>query len=87
MKDYKYGHGKSRKTVSLTRATYDDVGDFFRQLWGDWAGWAHTVLFAADLPQFATVQEQNVIKVEDEGKKRETDILVEMDDAKRVKHE
>lgn len=49
-RDYKFGKGKHR---SLTKATYDAVGDHFRRLWGKEAGWAHSVLFAADLRAFA----------------------------------
>ena len=49
-RDYKFGKGKQR---SLTKATYDAVGDYFRSLWGKEAGWAHSVLFAADLRAFA----------------------------------
>lgn len=50
-RDYKFGRGKHR---SLTNATYDAVGDHFRSLWGKEAGWAHSVLFTADLRAFAT---------------------------------
>jgi N-glycosylase/DNA lyase len=49
-RDYKFGKGKHK---SLTKATYDAVGDHFRRLWGKEAGWAHSVLFAADLRTFA----------------------------------
>ena len=49
-RDYKFGRGKHK---SLTKATYDAVGDHFRQLWGKEAGWAHSVLFAADLKTFS----------------------------------
>jgi len=49
-KDYNFGKGKYK---SLTKATYDAVGDHFRSLWGKEAGWAHSVLFAADLRTFA----------------------------------
>jgi N-glycosylase/DNA lyase len=49
-RDYKFGKGKHK---SLTKATYDAVGDHFRQLWGKEAGWAHSVLFAADLKTFS----------------------------------
>ena len=41
-RDYKFGKGKHR---SLTKATYDAIGDHFRSLWGKEAGWAHSVLF------------------------------------------
>ena len=49
-RDYKFGKGKHK---SLTKVTYDAVGDHFRQLWGKEAGWAHSVLFAADLKTFS----------------------------------
>ncbi|KAH8602516.1 N-glycosylase/DNA lyase [Bisporella sp. PMI_857] len=49
-RDYKFGKGKHK---SLTKATYDAVGDHFRNLWGKEAGWAHSVLFAADLKAFS----------------------------------
>jgi N-glycosylase/DNA lyase len=49
-RDYKFGKGKHK---SLTKATYDAVGDHFRNLWGNEAGWAHSVLFAADLKTFS----------------------------------
>lgn len=51
MRDYKFG-GKS-KNKTLTKGMYDAVGDYFRQLWGDEAGWAHSVLFTADLKSFS----------------------------------
>jgi len=49
-RDYRFGKGKHK---SLTRMTYDAVGDYFRKLWGMEAGWAHSVLFAADLKTFS----------------------------------
>lgn len=51
MRDYKFG-GKA-KNKTLTKALYDAVGEHFRQLWGDQAGWAHSVLFTADLKVFS----------------------------------
>jgi N-glycosylase/DNA lyase len=67
-RDYKFGKGKHR---SLTKATYDAVGDLFRSLWGKQAGWAHSVLFAADLRTFAarlsTKLEVTEVKKEEEG--------------------
>eukprot|EP00607_Mallomonas_marina_P003197 CAMPEP_0182423144 /NCGR_PEP_ID=MMETSP1167-20130531/9052_1 /TAXON_ID=2988 /ORGANISM="Mallomonas Sp, Strain CCMP3275" /LENGTH=514 /DNA_ID=CAMNT_0024601841 /DNA_START=137 /DNA_END=1681 /DNA_ORIENTATION=+ len=37
---------------SLTPAVYEAVGDIFRRRFGPYAGWAHSVLFAAELPDF-----------------------------------
>jgi 3-methyladenine DNA glycosylase/8-oxoguanine DNA glycosylase len=43
---------KSIETKSLTPAVYEQVGQVFRDRFGPYAGWAHSVLFAAELPQF-----------------------------------
>lgn len=39
-RDYGFGRGKHK---SLTKATYEAIGDHFRKLWGQEAGWAQTV--------------------------------------------
>ncbi|KAK2679468.1 HhH-GPD domain [Fusarium oxysporum f. sp. vasinfectum] len=49
-RDYKFGKSKAK---TLNKATYEAVGDHFRSLWGPFAGWAHWVLFTADLREFA----------------------------------
>ena len=65
-RDYKFGKGKHS---SLTKVTYDAIGDKFRSLWGKEAGWAHSVLFTADLRAFsdrlATKSEVTNLKQED----------------------
>jgi N-glycosylase/DNA lyase len=37
------------RTKSLTPTVYSEIGDFYRKRFGDYAGWAHSVLFTADL--------------------------------------
>ncbi|KUJ24062.1 N-glycosylase/DNA lyase [Mollisia scopiformis] len=49
-RDYGFGKGKHK---SLTKATYDAIGDRFRQLWGKEAGWSQSILFAANLRTFS----------------------------------
>lgn len=49
-RDYKFGKGAHK---TLNKATYDAVGNHFRKLWGKEAGWAHSVLFTADLRSFS----------------------------------
>ncbi|KAL3481662.1 DNA glycosylase [Aspergillus californicus] len=75
-RDYKLGRGSHK---SLTKATYDAVGNHFRKLWGKEAGWAHSVLFTADLKTFsdrlvatkpATVDVK--VKVKEEEEEEET---------------
>ena len=67
-RDYKFGKGKG-KTFSMN--LYHPVGDFFRDLWGKEAGWAHSVLFTADLKTFsnraAKEEAVAVSKVKEEG--------------------
>jgi len=41
-----------RAASSLTPRVYDSVGELFRGRYGSHAGWAHCVLFAAELPAF-----------------------------------
>ncbi|XP_072015380.1 N-glycosylase/DNA lyase-like [Amphiura filiformis] len=43
---------KLAKTKSLTDKIYREIGDHFRGLFGEYAGWAHSVLFSADLKKF-----------------------------------
>lgn len=80
----------------MTKATYDAVGDHFRDLWGQEAGWAHSVLFTADLKAFSErlstkiefKEEEMVIKAEEPG---ETDVefstTANITTEKRVKRE
>ena len=44
--------GELRAAKSLTPTVYERVGDTFRSRFGAKAGWAHSVLFAAELPEF-----------------------------------
>ncbi|CAK1541739.1 unnamed protein product [Leptosia nina] len=52
-------HLKGKRSV--TEKVYSEIGDHFRSLYGDMAGWAHTVLFCADLKKF---QQADSITVE-----------------------
>lgn len=58
---------KVTKSSAISPAIYGAVGKMFRDIWGDYAGWAHTVLFAADLKAF---KDLNTIK-KDESVKEE----------------
>ncbi|KAJ6000036.1 N-glycosylase/DNA lyase [Penicillium waksmanii] len=66
-RDYRFGKS-SQKT--LNKVTYDAVANHFRKLWGQEAGWAHSVLFTADLRSFAdrlATTKKVDVKVKDEG--------------------
>lgn len=74
-RDYKFGKGKHK---SLTKATYDAIGDHFRNLWGKEAGWAHSVLFAADLKTFSERLTAKVeIEVDEVKFKQEDGVILE----------
>ncbi|KAI1382260.1 DNA glycosylase [Hypoxylon crocopeplum] len=49
-RDYKFG---KVKTKTFSKAMYDSVGDHFRKIWGQHAGWAQSVLFTANLKSFS----------------------------------
>lgn len=59
-RDYKFG----KKAKTFNKAMYDAVGDHFRDLWGKYAGWAHSVLFTADLKAFS---DKSLMKEETHG--------------------
>ncbi|NXY86397.1 OGG1 lyase, partial [Alcedo cyanopectus] len=42
-------YGAVLRSKSLTPRAHQEIGDFFRGLWGPHAGWAQAVLFCADL--------------------------------------
>ncbi|RDA84204.1 hypothetical protein CP532_0275 [Ophiocordyceps camponoti-leonardi (nom. inval.)] len=62
-RDYKFGKTKSK---TFSKVLYDAVGDHFRDIWGEYAGWAHSVLFTADLKPF-TDQDAAKVKHSAEG--------------------
>ncbi|CAG8660176.1 43403_t:CDS:2 [Gigaspora margarita] len=47
-----YGFNSKGSTKTLTSRLYEAIGDHFRNLFGDYSGWAHSVLFTADLKAF-----------------------------------
>ncbi|KAG6007870.1 hypothetical protein E4U21_005458 [Claviceps maximensis] len=71
-RDYNFGRSK---TKTFNKTMYDAVGDHFRDIWGDYAGWAHSVLFTADLREFSDrktrTRDIKPIKVKSETKEEE----------------
>ncbi|KAK7426207.1 8-oxoguanine glycosylase ogg1 [Neonectria magnoliae] len=74
-RDYKFGKSK---TKTFNKAMYDAVGDHFRALWGNHAGWAHSVLFTADLREFSDrttkKEETDVVKIRKEIEEEDTQL-------------
>ena len=52
-RDYRFKVNSRRKVDTIDQQTYDAIAEHFRKIWGDHAGWAHSVLFTADLRTFA----------------------------------
>ncbi|KAI2471229.1 8-oxoguanine DNA-glycosylase [Annulohypoxylon bovei var. microspora] len=69
-RDYKFGKAK---TKTFSKAMYDAVGDHFRKIWGQQAGWAQSVLFTANLKSFSE---------QASGKAEVVDIKVKVEEVK-----
>lgn len=81
-RDYRFGKGKHS---SLTKVTYDATAHHFRKLWGKEAGWAHSVLFTADLKAFSARLSAKVeIKKEVSGNKFEPHPVVQVAAVRKV---
>ncbi|EYE98639.1 8-oxoguanine glycosylase OGG1 [Aspergillus ruber CBS 135680] len=72
-RDYKFGKGAHK---TLNKTTYDAVGNHFRKIWGKEAGWAHSVLFTADLRTFSdrlASSKKSKVEVDVKVKEEKTD--------------
>jgi N-glycosylase/DNA lyase len=83
-RDYRFGKGKH---ASLTKATYDAVANRFRELWGEEAGWAQSVLFTANLRAFSEQLAGKIEVKEETDDSSETAQRVAKASRKRVKVE
>jgi N-glycosylase/DNA lyase len=67
-----------RMAKSLTPTVYQRVGDIFRKRFPNKSGWAHSLLFVAELPSFRNVlpphivQEMDRFRQEEKAKKQKT---------------
>ncbi len=59
---------------SLTPAVYARVGDLFRQRFGSHAGWAHQLLFAAELQEFRSLLPKAMLQQMAEAREIEREI-------------
>ncbi|XP_040280605.1 N-glycosylase/DNA lyase [Bufo bufo] len=66
-RDYLPQLGQGNKT--LTERVYRDIGDYFRSLWGPYAGWAQGVLFCSDLKKFQSSGDEAKAKKKLKGQK------------------
>ncbi|KAJ7372861.1 8-oxoguanine glycosylase ogg1 [Desmophyllum pertusum] len=57
-------------TKSLTAKVYKQIGDHYRALFGEYAGWAQSVLFTADLKRFQDTQSISHANLKSSSSKR-----------------
>lgn len=69
---------------SLTPAIYDRVGELFRSRYGEYAGWAHSLLFAAELPSYRSLLPE---ELRSEMVSFRNSEKIQKAEAKRVKNE
>jgi len=53
--------------VPMTPKLYEEVATKLASVWGDYAGWAHSVLFTSDLKSFASYGAGKQTQVNDTG--------------------
>ncbi|ORY01248.1 DNA glycosylase [Basidiobolus meristosporus CBS 931.73] len=71
-RDYGFLEGKAVK--SLTPKIYAEVGDHFRNLFGDYSGWAHSVLFTADLKEFGERMKKRATTKDDQVEEKKVKV-------------
>lgn len=77
IRDYKFKGRKDLKTMN--KKTYHDIRLFFKEIFGDFAGWAQSVLFTSDLSDLnnGVNQIQNTeISIDHTSVKKEQDSIV-----------
>lgn len=59
-RDYDDENGTLRNAKSVTKKLYEHVGNVFYERFGPYAGWAHSLMFAAELPQFRPLLPEDI---------------------------
>ncbi|KAG7365985.1 DNA glycosylase [Nitzschia inconspicua] len=70
---------------SLTPTNYQKVGDVFRERFPNRAGWAHSLLFVAELPSFRQVLPLDMVREMDDFQQREKEKKIQKKLAKDSK--
>ena len=61
-----------RERKSVTDKVYAEISEHFRALYGDYAGWAHSVLFSADLRHLQNIDKKNDIQANHKSKHKKS---------------
>lgn len=83
LRDYDSPEAALSSIQSLTPTNYHKVGNVFRQRFPNRAGWAHSLLFVAELPSFRQVLPTAMIQEMDEFQQREKDKKKQKKNAKK----
>jgi N-glycosylase/DNA lyase len=70
---------------SLTPSVYRQVGDLFRSRFPEQAGWAHSLLFVAELPSFRPILPDDIVLQMNKFRDLEQEKKEAARDAKREK--
>lgn len=54
MNHYHFPRSSSKGKTTMTPKLYDEISKKLSDIWGEHAGWAHSILFTADLKAFST---------------------------------
>ncbi len=54
----------AEKKYRIRSKNYEEIAEKLRALWGDYAGWAHSILFTADLRAFREYELGSSVKLE-----------------------
>jgi N-glycosylase/DNA lyase len=71
LRDYDSPEAALHSIQSLTPTNYQKVGNVFRERFPNRAGWAHSLLFVAELPSFRQVLPSDLIQEMDEFQRKE----------------
>ena len=70
-RDYDQDGALLEHVKSLTPTIYHAVGELFRSRFPEKAGWAHSLLFVAELPSFRPVLPANLVEEMDQFRQQE----------------
>jgi len=73
------------EVASITPTVHERVGDLFRDRFGPTAGWAHAVLFAAELPAFRSALPASVVEEMDAFREEEKKASKEAREARKAR--
>jgi N-glycosylase/DNA lyase len=81
-------HYSKGKETKMSSKSYDHIAEYFRERFGEYAGWAHTFLFTSDLLSFQKEVKAKIEEVEAKLEKVEArieEVAKELQDSKETR--